>query len=196
MLKQEDKIFKNLYGFDDWKLKGALKRGIWSNTKDLIKLGSDKIVDEIKKSQLRGRGGAGFPAFKKWQFVKSYKGPRLMCINADEGEPGTFKDRYYLNKDPHRFLEGTLIAAKLVEAEKCYLYIRDEYYGLIKLIERCIKELVSAKIIPSDFLINSIIVSNLFFFSNFSSFVSEYFSFKLISKTEKFIFELPRSIRL
>ncbi len=113
----------------------------------------DNMVDIFSKSGLRGLGGAGFPSFKKWQFVKSYKGPRLMCINADEGEPGTFKDRYYLNKDPHRFLEGTLIAAKLVEAEKCYLYIRDEYYGLIKLIERCIKELVSAKIIPSDFLI-------------------------------------------
>ena len=112
----------------------------------------DDMINTFSISELRGLGGAGFPAFKKWQFVKSYKGPRLMCINADEGEPGTFKDRYYLNKDPHRFLEGTLIAAKLVEAEKCYLYIRDEYYGLIKLIESEIKKLVENKIISDNFL--------------------------------------------
>ena len=113
----------------------------------------DQFIKCFSESELRGLGGAGFPAFKKWQFVKSYKGPRLMCINADEGEPGTFKDRFYLNKDPHRFLEGTLIAATLVEAETCYLYIRDEYYGLIKLIENEIKKLESLNIIKKDFLI-------------------------------------------
>ena len=113
----------------------------------------DHMVNTFSISGLRGLGGAGFPAYKKWQFVKSYKGPRLMCINADEGEPGTFKDRFYLNKDPHRFLEGTLIASKLVEAEKCYIYIRDEYYGLIKLIESEIENLVKNKIIPDNFLI-------------------------------------------
>ena len=113
----------------------------------------EMMTDIFSVSGLRGLGGAGFPAFKKWQFVKSYKGPRLMCINADEGEPGTFKDRYYLNKDPHRFLEGTLVAAKLVEAEKCYIYIRDEYYGLIKLIEKQITILENQKIIPKDYLL-------------------------------------------
>ena len=112
----------------------------------------EKFVTIFSKAGLRGLGGAGFPAFKKWEFVKSYKGPRLMCINADEGEPGTFKDRYYLNKDPHRFLEGTIIAANLVEAEKCYIYIRDEYYGLIKLIEKEIQLLVDKKIITADYL--------------------------------------------
>jgi len=92
MLKQEDKIFKNLYGFDDWKLKGALKRGIWSNTKDLIKLGSDKIVDEIKKSQLRGRGGAGFPAGLKWSFMPKDSGKEhYLVVNADESEPAHAK---------------------------------------------------------------------------------------------------------
>ncbi len=112
----------------------------------------EKMIEIFSKAGLRGLGGAGFPAFKKWQFVKSYKGPRLMCINADEGEPGTFKDRYYLNKDPHRFLEGTLIAAKLVEAEKCYIYIRDEYYGLIKLIEKQIVILEDKNIISKGYL--------------------------------------------
>ena len=116
------------------------------------KVSFNEMISVFSEAGLRGLGGAGFPAFKKWQFVKSYKGPRLMCINADEGEPGTFKDRYYLNKDPHRFLEGTLIAARLVEAEKCYIYIRDEYYGLIKLIESEIKLLEKNGIVPVDFL--------------------------------------------
>ncbi len=110
------------------------------------------MIDIFSKSELRGLGGAGFPAYKKWQFVKSYKGPRLMCINADEGEPGTFKDRFYLNKDPHRFLEGTIVAAQLVEAQKCYIYIRDEYYGLIKLIEDQIKIIEEKNIIPKNYL--------------------------------------------
>ncbi len=117
------------------------------------KISFQEMIDIFSISGLRGLGGAGFPAFKKWQFVKSYKGPRLMCINADEGEPGTFKDRYYLNKDPHRFLEGTLVAAQLVEAEKCYLYIRDEYYGLIKLIENQIIKLEERKIVPKGYLL-------------------------------------------
>ena len=112
----------------------------------------ERMIEIFSEAGLRGLGGAGFPAFKKWQFVKSYKGPRLMCINADEGEPGTFKDRHYLNKDPHRFLEGTLIAANLVEAETCYLYIRDEYYGLIKLIENEIERLEKNNIVPAKFL--------------------------------------------
>ena len=112
----------------------------------------DEMIKIFSEAGLRGLGGAGFPAFKKWQFVRSYKGPRLMCINADEGEPGTFKDRLYLNMDPHRFLEGTLIAAELVEAETCYLYIRDEYYGLIKLIENEIHKLESINIVPKNFL--------------------------------------------
>ncbi len=112
----------------------------------------EDMTEVFSESGLRGLGGAGFPAYKKWQFVKSYKGPRLMCINADEGEPGTFKDRYYMNKDPHRFLEGTLIAASLVEADVCYLYIRDEYYGLIRLIEGEIKKLEEKDIVPKGFL--------------------------------------------
>ena len=75
-----------------------------------------------------------------------------MCINADEGEPGTFKDRYYLNKDPHRFLEGTLVAAELVNAKKCYIYVRDEYYGLIKLLLQEISILENKNIVKKDFL--------------------------------------------
>ena len=90
MLKEEDKIFKNLYGFDDWSLAGEKKRGIWSNTKEIIEKGSDFIVEEIKSSQLRGRGGAGFPAGLKWSFMPKSSGkPQYLVVNADESEPGT-----------------------------------------------------------------------------------------------------------
>ena len=93
MLKEKDKIFKNLYGFEDWKLEGAKKRGIWSNTKELIGMGSEKIIEEIKNSQLRGRGGAGFPAGLKWSFMPKDSGKdHYLVVNADESEPGTCKD--------------------------------------------------------------------------------------------------------
>ncbi|MCH8834607.1 MAG: NAD(P)H-dependent oxidoreductase subunit E, partial [Proteobacteria bacterium] len=94
-------------------------------------LGGKRTVEEVtaivEDSGLRGLGGAGFPTFRKWQFVRGYPGPRLMALNADEGEPGTFKDRYFMETDPHRVIEGTLIAAWAVEAEEIYFYLRDEY---------------------------------------------------------------------
>src|SRR5690606_14576793 len=96
MLRDEDRIFTNLYGWDDWRLAGARRRGVWSNTAALIALGRDKIVEEIKASGLRGRGGAGFPTGLKWSFMpkESKDGrPSYLVINADESEPGTCKDR-------------------------------------------------------------------------------------------------------
>ena len=105
-------------------------------------LGGKRTVEEVtamvEDSGLRGLGGAGFPTFRKWQFVRGYPGPRLMALNADEGEPGTFKDRYFMETDPHRVLEGTLIAAWAVEAEEIYFYLRDEYPA--------IREVLSAEI--------------------------------------------------
>ena len=94
-------------------------------------LTADAIINKLQSSGLRGLGGAGFPPGKKWQFVRSYPGPRLMSINGDEGEPGTFKDRWFLERDPHRTLEGALIAAHAVEAERIYLYMRNEYPGVL-----------------------------------------------------------------
>jgi formate dehydrogenase len=85
------------------------------------------ILQPLEQANLRGLGGAGFPAARKWRSVKNEPGPRLMAINGDEGEPGTFKDRYYLESDPHRFIEGMLIGAHLVEASDVYIYLRDEY---------------------------------------------------------------------
>lgn len=106
--------------------------------------GSVKFEDlssVIERSGLRGLGGAGFPAAKKWGFVRSAPAPRLMCINGDEGEPGTFKDKHYLDRDPHRFLEGTLIAQEAVGADKCYIYMRDEYPAIVEMLRQEISRL-------------------------------------------------------
>jgi len=141
MLKEEDKIFKNLYGFDDWSLAGAKKRGIWSNTKEIIEKGSDFIVEEIKSSQLRGRGGAGFPAGLKWSFMPKDSGkPQYLVVNADESEPGTCKDREIMRNDPHLLLEGCLIAGFAMHANACYIYIRGEYYSEASNLQKAIDE--------------------------------------------------------
>lgn len=105
---------------------------------------ADEIISVLSDSNLRGLGGAGFPAGRKWSIVRDQPGPRLMTINGDEGEPGTFKDRVYLEQDPHRFLEGTLIAAWAVGCEKAYLYMRDEYPGVIAILKREIAKLEAA----------------------------------------------------
>lgn len=102
---------------------------------------AEEIISVLSDAGLRGLGGAGFPAGRKWQFVLAESKPRLMTINADEGEPGTFKDRYYLERDPHRMLEGALIAAWAVEAERCYIYVRDEYPSVLNIIDKEIREL-------------------------------------------------------
>ena len=94
----------------------------------------DDVIEQLESSALRGLGGAGFPTGRKWRIVRGYPGPRLMAVNADEGEPGTFKDRYYLERDPHRFLEGMLIAAWAVDAEASYIYLRDEYPAIRALL--------------------------------------------------------------
>ncbi len=97
-------------------------------------LDGEHIICELENAQLRGLGGAGFPVGKKWHIVKDQPAPRLMAVNIDEGEPGTFKDRYYLERDPHRFLEGMLIAAHVVGIEEIYIYLRDEYAGCRELL--------------------------------------------------------------
>jgi formate dehydrogenase beta subunit len=100
------------------------------------KIRADNIIEKMENSGLRGLGGAGFPAGRKWRIVSGYAAPRLMAVNIDEGEPGTFKDRHYLEKDPHRFLEGMLIAALTVGCEEIYIYLRDEYAGCREILNR------------------------------------------------------------
>ncbi|HCK77124.1 MAG TPA: NADH-quinone oxidoreductase subunit F [Gammaproteobacteria bacterium] len=102
---------------------------------------AESIIDTLDSAGLRGLGGAGFPAGRKWRILKDQPAPRLMAVNIDEGEPGTFKDRYYLERDPHRFLEGVLIATQIVGIQRCYLYVRDEYPGVIEILNTAIEEL-------------------------------------------------------
>ena len=112
----------------------------------------DSILEILKDSGLRGLGGAGFPSHMKWKFVRGYEGPRLMTINGDEGEPGTFKDRYYLERDPHRMFEGALIAAHFVEAERIYVYMRDEYPAVLEILRREIAALEDAGVCEAGFI--------------------------------------------
>jgi len=129
MLKDQDRIFTNLYGIHDWKLPGAKSRGIWDNTKALIEMGQDGIIDAMKESGLRGRGGAGFPTGLKWSFMpkESDGRPSYLVVNADESEPGTCKDREIIRFDPHRLLEGCLVAGFAMRAVAAYIYIRGEF---------------------------------------------------------------------
>ena len=151
MLKEEDKIFQNLYGNEDWRISGAVKRGVWSNTKELINKGSDYIINEIKKSDLRGRGGAGFPAGLKWSFMPKDSGkPHYLVVNADESEPGTCKDREILRNDPHLLLEGCLIAGFAMHAHTCYIYIRGEYYNESSNLQKAIDEAYDANLIGKN----------------------------------------------
>ncbi len=131
MLDDKDRIFTNLYGIHDWALEGARKRGDWDGTAALIARGRDAIIDEMKASGLRGRGGAGFPTGMKWSFMPKVSDgrPSFLVINADESEPGTCKDRDIMRHDPHKLVEGALIASFAMGAHACYIYIRGEYYN-------------------------------------------------------------------
>ena len=108
----------------------------------------EDVVDTVSASGLQGLGGAGFPTGRKWQIVRGYPGPRLMAVNADEGEPGTFKDRHFMETDPHRFLEGLLVAAWAVEAEAAYIYLRDEYAEVREILSRELPRLREAGLAP------------------------------------------------
>lgn len=153
MLSDKDRIFTNLYGQDDWKLAGARRRGVWSGTKDLILKGRDWIVEEVKKSGLRGRGGAGFPTGMKWSFMpkESPDGrPSYLVVNADESEPGTCKDRDILRFDPHRLIEGCLLASVGMGVKTCYIYIRGEFYNEAKHLQAAIDEAYEAGLIGKN----------------------------------------------
>ncbi|MCG7576705.1 MULTISPECIES: NADH-ubiquinone oxidoreductase-F iron-sulfur binding region domain-containing protein [unclassified Halomonas] len=117
------------------------------------KVNIDEVLQTLETSGLRGLGGAGFPTFKKWQAVRQAAGPRYCVINADEGEPGTFKDRYYLERAPHQFLEGALVSAWAIEAEALYIYLRDEYPGLHRVLHEAIAELEQAGIVARGFIL-------------------------------------------
>jgi len=141
MIKKSNIIFRNLYGDSSPLIKSAQKRGDWKNIKQILKLGSQKIIDEIKASGLRGRGGAGFSTGMKWDFMpKSSKKQHYLVINADEGEPGTCKDRDIIRNEPHKLIEGCLIAGLAIQATKCYIYIRGEFFNEAKILQDAIDE--------------------------------------------------------
>ena len=146
MLQDKDKIFTNLYGFQDWRLSGATSRGDWDGTDKLLAKGRDWLVEEVKNSGLRGRGGAGFSTGMKWSLMaKPVPGqPRFLVVNADEGEPGTCKDRDIMRHDPHKLVEGCLIACYALQAETCYIYIRGEFVRESEHLQQAIDEAYAA----------------------------------------------------
>ena len=130
MLADKDRIFTNLYGYQPWGIDGAMKRGDWDATNKLLEIGQDEIIDRVKASGLRGRGGAGFPTGVKWGFMPKEPKPdrpNFLVINADESEPGSCKDREIIRHDPHKLIEGALIAGFAMRARAAYIYIRGEY---------------------------------------------------------------------
>jgi NADH-quinone oxidoreductase subunit F len=153
MLRDQDRIFTNLYGFDDPGLKGARARGDWDGTKEIVLKGREAIVDEVRKSGLRGRGGAGFVTGMKWSFMPrqvSPERPHYLVINADEGEPGTCKDREILRHEPHKLLEGCLIAGVGMGAHATYIYVRGEFHREADVLERAVAEAYDAGLIGAD----------------------------------------------
>ncbi|XP_063189484.1 NADH dehydrogenase [ubiquinone] flavoprotein 1, mitochondrial isoform X1 [Chroicocephalus ridibundus] len=151
-LRDEDRIFTNLYGRHDWRLQGALRRGDWYKTKEILLKGVDWILGEIKASGLRGRGGAGFPTGLKWSFMnKPPDGrPKYLVVNADEGEPGTCKDREIMRHDPHKLVEGCLVAGRAMGARAAYIYIRGEFYNEASNLQVAIREAYEAGLLGKD----------------------------------------------
>jgi NADH-quinone oxidoreductase subunit F len=152
MLEDKDRIFKNLYGLHDWGLEGARARGAWDGTKAILEKGRDWIINEMKASGLRGRGGAGFPTGLKWSFMpkQSDGRPHYLVVNADESEPGTCKDREIMRHDPHLLVEGCLIASFSMGANVAYIYVRGEFIRERERLEAAVEQAYAAKLIGKD----------------------------------------------
>ncbi len=152
MLQDQDRIFTNLYGLQDWGLDGARSRGDWNNTKEILTKGTEKIIDEVKASGLRGRGGAGFSTGMKWSFMPKEVGdrPHYLVINADESEPGTCKDREILRHDPHKLVEGALIASFAMQAHVAFIYVRGEFYNEAARLQAAIDQARDAGLIGKN----------------------------------------------
>ncbi|HMM14977.1 MAG TPA: NADH-quinone oxidoreductase subunit NuoF [Parvibaculum sp.] len=152
MLQDKDRIFTNLYGYGEPGLAGARRRGDWDGTAAIIAKGRDWIIDEMKKSGLRGRGGAGFPTGLKWSFMPKDSGgrPHYLVVNADESEPGTCKDREILRNDPQKLIEGCLIASFAMNAHACYIYVRGEFIREREALQRAVDEAYAAGLIGKN----------------------------------------------
>ncbi len=152
MLKDSDRIFTNLHGFKPWNLEGAKSRGDWEGTKDILAKGREAIVKEVIDSGLRGRGGAGFSTGTKWSFMPKQESakPHYLVVNADEGEPGTCKDREILRNEPHKLVEGCLIASYAIGAHACYIYVRGEFAHEASNLQKAIDEAYAAGLIGKN----------------------------------------------
>src|SRR5205814_3812605 len=151
MLADRDRVFTNLYGDGDWRLAGARRRGDWDGTREIILKGRDWIVNEVKESGLRGRGGAGFPTGLKWSFMpKESDRPCYLVVNADESEPGTCKDRDILRNEPHKLLEGCVLAGAGMGCTAVYIYIRGEFYNEAQHLQTAIEESYAAGLIGKN----------------------------------------------
>jgi NADH-quinone oxidoreductase subunit F len=152
MLADKDRIFRNLYGFEDWGLEGARSRGAWDGTKGILEKGRDWIINEVKTSGLRGRGGAGFPTGLKWSFMpkESDGRPNYLVVNADESEPGTCKDREIMRHDPHLLVEGCLIAGFAMNAVAAYIYVRGEFIRERERLQAAVDQAYEAKLIGKN----------------------------------------------
>jgi NADH-quinone oxidoreductase subunit F len=142
-LSDKDRIFTNVYGFQDWGMDAAMKRGDWDNTKKLLEIGQDEIIERIKASGLRGRGGAGFATGLKWSFMPKEPKPgkpSFLVINADESEPGSCKDREIIRHDPHKLIEGALVAGFAMRARAAYIYIRGEFIYEAKVLFAAVEQ--------------------------------------------------------
>jgi NADH-quinone oxidoreductase subunit F len=154
MLADKDRIFTNLYGFEDWRLVAAQKRGDWDRTAEFISQGRDWVVEQVKDSGLRGRGGAGFPTGLKWSFMPAEDRrdgrPHYLVVNADESEPGTCKDRDIMRHDPHKLVEGALIAGFAMGANAGYIYIRGEFVNEAARLNAAIDEAYEAGLLGKN----------------------------------------------
>jgi NADH-quinone oxidoreductase subunit F len=152
-LADKDRIFTNLYGFQSPYLKAAQQRGDWDNTKGLMAIGQDAIIDAVKASGLRGRGGAGFPTGMKWSFMPKEPKPgkpNFLVINADESEPGSCKDREIIRHDPHKLIEGALVAGWAMRARAGYIYIRGEFIRETEVLRRAVAEAYEAGLLGKN----------------------------------------------
>ncbi len=152
MLRDEDRIFINIYGLEDTGLSAARARGDWRDTREILARGRDAIIEQAKDSGLRGRGGAGFGAGLKWSFMpkQSDGRPHYLVVNADEGEPGTCKDREILRNEPHKLIEGSLIAGFAMGANTAYIYVRGEFLSETAALLAAIEEAREAGLIGAD----------------------------------------------
>jgi NADH-quinone oxidoreductase subunit F len=152
MLQDKDRIFTNIYGQNGADIRSAQGRGDWDKTADLVKKGRDWIIEEMKASGLRGRGGAGFPTGLKWSFMpkESDGRPHYLVVNADESEPGTCKDRDILRHEPHKLIEGCLLASFAMGAHACYVYIRGEFIREREALQKAVDEAYAAGLLGKN----------------------------------------------